>query len=312
MPQRHSKNAGTMGTEALSYHERKALGFGTVKERLGKDAQGNFYDCNLTYAKAKEPMCTPEGFIYSKESILENLLAQKRSNQKKLKQWETEQQNSAIADAAKREEAEELDRAAFYRQNHEGATTAAGASPSGGAEKSSGQGATSSLATFEERERAAELKSFWLPSKTPEAAPTKVKKPSMECRCPASGKKLRLKDLFPLRFARDPEDGSKYIDPITKDELTNRDKLVALKPTGDVMRKSTYDKVVKPDGVWSGKRIDAKKDVVTLQKGGTGFAAHDKNAQASKKYLVGMGSGLADLRGQSSGPGSRFGLQFTN
>ena len=34
--QRHSKNAGVMGAESLSYAERKALGFGTVKERLGK------------------------------------------------------------------------------------------------------------------------------------------------------------------------------------------------------------------------------------------------------------------------------------
>ena len=33
---RHSKNAGTMGAEALTYHERRALGYGTVKERLGK------------------------------------------------------------------------------------------------------------------------------------------------------------------------------------------------------------------------------------------------------------------------------------
>lgn len=34
--QRHSKNAGVMGSEGLTYHERRALGFGTVKERLGK------------------------------------------------------------------------------------------------------------------------------------------------------------------------------------------------------------------------------------------------------------------------------------
>lgn len=33
---KHSKNAGVMGSEALTYHERKALGFGTVSERLGK------------------------------------------------------------------------------------------------------------------------------------------------------------------------------------------------------------------------------------------------------------------------------------
>jgi nitric oxide synthase-interacting protein len=33
---RHSKNAGTMGSEGMTYHERKALGYGTVRERLGK------------------------------------------------------------------------------------------------------------------------------------------------------------------------------------------------------------------------------------------------------------------------------------
>lgn len=89
--QRHSKNAGIMGSEALTYHERKALGFGTVKERVGKvccvlaqmgcssgcrvclcsrvtsnvpvslsklwimplqDSQGNYYDCCLTLQPA--------------------------------------------------------------------------------------------------------------------------------------------------------------------------------------------------------------------------------------------------------------------
>lgn len=34
--QRHSKNAGVMGSESLSYAERRSLGFGTVKERFGK------------------------------------------------------------------------------------------------------------------------------------------------------------------------------------------------------------------------------------------------------------------------------------
>jgi nitric oxide synthase-interacting protein len=33
---KHSKNAGVMGSEALTYNERKALGHGTTKERLGK------------------------------------------------------------------------------------------------------------------------------------------------------------------------------------------------------------------------------------------------------------------------------------
>ena len=33
---RHSKNAGTMGSESMTYAEMKGLGYGTVNERLGK------------------------------------------------------------------------------------------------------------------------------------------------------------------------------------------------------------------------------------------------------------------------------------
>ena len=33
---RHSKNAGVMGAETLTYNERRGQGYGTVKERLGK------------------------------------------------------------------------------------------------------------------------------------------------------------------------------------------------------------------------------------------------------------------------------------
>ena len=34
--QRHSKNAGSMGAEAPTYHELRGFGYGTVRERLGK------------------------------------------------------------------------------------------------------------------------------------------------------------------------------------------------------------------------------------------------------------------------------------
>eukprot|EP00967_Tisochrysis_lutea_P144194 scaffold268916_cov26-Tisochrysis_lutea.AAC.1 len=40
--QRHSKNAGVMGSEALTYAERRGLGFGTVRERLGKVRQAGY------------------------------------------------------------------------------------------------------------------------------------------------------------------------------------------------------------------------------------------------------------------------------
>ena len=42
------------------------------------------------------------------------------------------------------------------------------------------------------------LKSFWLPSLAPESK-TLVDKPDAATYCPATGKKLRLKDLTPVR-----------------------------------------------------------------------------------------------------------------
>lgn len=44
---RHSKNAGTMGSESQTYHERKALGYGTVRERLGKVRASCSSFCNM-------------------------------------------------------------------------------------------------------------------------------------------------------------------------------------------------------------------------------------------------------------------------
>jgi nitric oxide synthase-interacting protein len=77
------------------------------------------------------------------------------------------------------------------------------------------------------------MKAFWLPSQAPEAAQL-LAKPDMNTYCPASGKKLRLKDLIPVRFTRVSESDSGYaMDPVTKDNFTNASQLVLLKPTGE-------------------------------------------------------------------------------
>lgn len=60
-------------------------------------------------------------------------------------------------------------------------------------------------------------------------------------------------------------------------------------------------------------KISSKKDVVKLQKGGTGFAAHDgEKVQSNRFWHLGPGNGLADLRGQHQGPRSHGGLIFYN
>lgn len=40
-------------------------------------------------------MCTPDGFLFSREAILENLLAQKKANKRKLAAWKAEQEERA-------------------------------------------------------------------------------------------------------------------------------------------------------------------------------------------------------------------------
>ena len=76
------------------------------------------------------------------------------------------------------------------------------------------------------------MKAFWVPSKAPDARQV-LAKPDASTYCPASGKKLRLKDLIAVKFTRTPEDDSGiYMDPVTQDTFTNASSLVVLKPTG--------------------------------------------------------------------------------
>lgn len=76
------------------------------------------------------------------------------------------------------------------------------------------------------------MKAFWVPSKAPDARQV-LAKPDTSTYCPASGKKLRLKDLVAVKFARTPEeDSGVYMDPVTQDTFTNASSLVVLKPTG--------------------------------------------------------------------------------
>ncbi|KXZ41849.1 hypothetical protein GPECTOR_262g667 [Gonium pectorale] len=274
--QRHSKNAGVMGSESLSYAERKALGFGTVKERLGKDSLGNYDDCCLTLMEAKE---------LEKQAI-----------------------------------AHEAALIAFDRRNHLGVSEGVAAKLEAAIVKEAeairnpreAGGAKSVIAIKDNEERARELKAFWMPSLTPEAE-AKVDKPDTETRCPASGNKLRMKELVAVRWTPVPEgETGKHMDPITKETFTNTSKLVILAPTGDVVLKETYDKCIKSEGSYGGKRI-RDKDVIKLKTGGTGFAARDgERVQTQKYFMLGPGNGLRDLRGQHQGPRSLGGLVFMN
>ncbi|DBA91104.1 TPA: hypothetical protein ACH3X1_016068 [Trebouxia sp. C0004] len=236
--QRHSKNAGTMGVEGLTYHEKKALGFGTVKQRLGKDSVGNYYDCRLTLQPAVDPVCTPEGYLFSKEAIIESLIQQKKAIKRKHAAWEAQQAD----DHQKVEERNAVDQQAqllaFDRQNHMGASDRQASNlqlaiaEEADAQMQEKRVVNSAVNIAENKTKMKEMKAFWVPSQGKEARQI-LAKPDEHTYCPASGKKLRLKDLIPVRFTRVPEeDSGVFMDPVTKDNFTNASSLVVLKATG--------------------------------------------------------------------------------
>jgi len=323
---RHSKNAGTMGSEGLRYSEMQGRAFGTMSERLGKESVKDWDDCALSLAPAIDPVVTPEGVLYSRELILENLLAQKKERAKEHAAWRAQEEEDARRSAEASAAAREHQLETFHRVNHGGAAAdeaaaAAAAAATAAAAAAAGEavsptaggnsGAASVAATHFDRDRMDSMKAFWLPSKTPEAE-KRVEKPSGDCLCPATGKKLRLKDLVSVKFTFAPKDagkGARYMCPLSKEVFGNTSKVVVLKATGDAISEECYKRFVAKDGVYNGVKIKPK-EVIRLQRGGTGFAGSGSQVEAKRYAPVGLGSGLADSRGQNRAAGSRFGLTF--
>mmetsp|Transcript_5087 Transcript_5087/g.18521 ORF Transcript_5087/g.18521 Transcript_5087/m.18521 type:complete len:317 (+) Transcript_5087:189-1139(+) len=311
--QRHSKNAGAMGMDHMTYNERRALGFGTMSERLGRGATLDFDCCNLTQAPVHDPVATPEGALFEREAILQNLLAQKKDIARRVKLWEAQEEEHRRLEAVQAREQEQHALEHFDRLNH-GAVRAADSAPAPSATPGEEEthGASSATATQFEKDSQREMKAFWLPSKAPEAA-HRLPKPPTDTVCPATGKRLRLKDLIPVKFTplpdADRESTGRFMCCVSHDVLTNAQQCVLLRPTGDVMLESVYNRVVKPEGRYNGVKI-RDKDVIKLRKGGTGFAAGGAQVESKKFYHLGHGSGLQEQRGEHRGPRSAFGLSI--
>lgn len=89
-------------------------------------------------------------------------------------------------------------------------------------------------------ERMAEMRAFWLPSKTPEAA-ANLEAPDGVTRCPASGKPLRLRDLTSVALTPLPDGAAQeFMDPVSRDPFTNATRLMVIKPTGRCKRRAAH------------------------------------------------------------------------
>ncbi|CAA7401798.1 unnamed protein product [Spirodela intermedia] len=297
MPQRHSKNNNDLAF--FTYDEKRKLGYGTQRERLGKDSIKPFDVCSLCLKPFVSPLCCPKGHLFCKECILECLLSQKKDINRRLAAYAAQQKQEREEEEEKlmEQKARRLD--AFDRQNHGavphydgGGAAAEGKSGGGGG---GFQGANSVKVTSYEEEALRNMKAFWLPSATPEAA-AKVEAPCTATVCPEGKEKLKLKSLFPIRLTG-LEGGTEYICPSCKVTLTNTHALVAVSTCGDVFCKKCAEEFVAADGLCLAcNRACKARHLVPLQKGGTGFSGHDDRLEATDFKHLGSGSGLGLVR----------------
>lgn len=278
-----------------TYHEKRkdtaASGYGTQSVRLGKDAIKDFDCCCLSLQPCRDPVLTEDGFLYEREAILEYILHQKLDIAKKMKAYE--KQKRALKSEGQLESCSEEREKVEKFKKREGSIvskpinpfisgqTKEAPSPSGSV--GSLISSSSSASAAGESSSSSSLPSFWIPSLTPEAKPTLLKKPSKTVTCPMSGKPVKMNELITVRFT--PLDPSldrvalltrqdRYVCAVTKDTLGNSVPCAVLRPSGSVVTLECVEKLIRKDMMdpVSGDKLK-ENDIIVLQRGGTGYAA---------------------------------------
>ena len=278
---RHSKNA--TATTHFTYEEKRKAGHGTLKKRFGKDALIRFGYCSLSLNRAKDPLVSPSGYIYCKECIYENLLAQKQQIQQNKLAYEKycekveQEKQDKVVQSEEKELSKFLDTTRVIQSK-----------------KSNEKDIIKELAkqvdrtTKEERLEQLKRTSFWVPEFAPTADQV-VAKPDEVTRDPMTNEPMKLKHLMPVNLLWSESIGgeeSKVMCALTKKDITHQ-KAVLLKPSGQVILEECLKDMVLPTMTCplSGIKL-RKKDIIFLQTGGTSYSAHSR--VEAKKYRPSM------------------------
>uniref|UniRef100_A0A8C9YTV8 Nitric oxide synthase-interacting protein n=1 Tax=Sander lucioperca TaxID=283035 RepID=A0A8C9YTV8_SANLU len=309
---RHGKNC-TAGA-VYTYHEKKkdtaASGYGTQSIRLGKDAIKDFDCCCLSLQPCRDPVVTPDGFLYEKQAILEYICTRRRKLRRGCflqayeKQKQVQKSSSQLESKSSERERVELFKtrensivskpinpftSGLNRGGDPGRADSSSAAESSSSSSSSASSASSSSSSLS-------LPSFWVPCLTPEAKPTLLKKPSKTVLCPMSGRAIRMNELISVRFT--PLDPSldrvalltrqdRYVCAVTRDVLGNSVPCAVLRHSGAVVTQECVDKLIKKDMIdpMTGDKL-SDRDIIPLQRGGTGFAASGIDLSAKEARPV--------------------------
>ncbi|KAL0279996.1 UNVERIFIED_CONTAM: hypothetical protein PYX00_001427 [Menopon gallinae] len=288
---RHARNC-TAGA-VYTYHEKKkdaaASGYGTENQRVGKDSVKDFDCCSLTLQPCRDPVITPDGYLYDKEAILEYFIKKKNEYNRKLKDYE-KQKKKDEAELIELANAEKMSRVKQFLTTEKNIVTDK-VNPFKKDDESNRPN-VSNMADGRDKK----LPSFWIPSMTPEAKTSKIEKPDKTIYCPMSGKPLKMKDLISVKFTevKDPDDKQsvivkkvRYMCPVTHDVLSNSVPVAVLKPTGDVVTVECVEKIIKKDWIHplTNEKI-SESDIILLQRGGTGYSSTNDRLEGKHERPV--------------------------
>ncbi|EDW75126.1 uncharacterized protein Dwil_GK19865 [Drosophila willistoni] len=313
---RHARNC-TAGA-VYTYNEKKRdaaeSGYGTNAQRLGKDSVKSFDCCSLTLQPCRNPVVTKQGYLFDKEAILQYIVTKKNEYSRKLKEYERlrRAEEQELQQEANCKQQAKMDKfvnsekptatpsststtksssSSLYSFKSSARQTELDDTPVTSQSKGSASGSSSisNMANGHEKN----LPSFWLPSECPNAGLAKAQKPDSTIYCPVSQQPLKVKDLIDIKFTLLKDGDTKrsliakearYMCPITHDVLSNAVPCAVLRPTGDVVTLECVEKLIRKDMIHPLTDRKLKdKDIIPLQRGGTGYAITNDNLQAKEK-----------------------------
>ncbi|KAI8376022.1 uncharacterized protein BYT42DRAFT_614809 [Radiomyces spectabilis] len=100
---RHSKN--NTASSVFTYHETKALDYGTKRQRIGRDSFREYNACFLCLQTARDPVACSHGHLACRECMYESILTQKQAIKREQKLLEQKLLNLDEKKAKEEEEA---------------------------------------------------------------------------------------------------------------------------------------------------------------------------------------------------------------
>lgn len=278
---RHSKNctAHTVYTYYERQRDAKILGFGTQKIRLGKDSIRPIDCCCLSLQTAKDPVVTPDGYLYDRAVILEYIVTQRTELKRKLKLYEKQKlkEESERKEQIKAQKEEDAKR--FLAMNTLDTHSQANAQV---------VEAEALVGVTKRNNSVNKINCFWGQAISSDSKIERnlLTEPDNVIRCPMSGKPIKYKDLVDVKFTRISNDADlvkansnnsncdvRYCCAVSNDHLTNATACIVLKTSGSVVTKRVVDSILSKEMVDPINGLKLKStDFIELKKGSLGFA----------------------------------------